>query len=331
MAWWLTVRITSVPLLSAGFYYKTFMWPKAFWEKLYEPAIRRAAGLGALSGKADPSCYDKGFLHTDLLIIGAGPAGLAAALAAGRCGARVILADEDSLPGGRLNCENSYVEDVSGDIWAVQAAEELNSMPNVRFLNRCTVYGSFDHGVHGALQRLGDHRPADDSKARQILWRIYAKQTLLTAGATERSIAFADNDRPGIMLASAVRTYVNRFAVAPGKQIAVFTNNHDGWRTAQDLLQRGVQITAVIDTRNIEAPFTLDGVPIFMNATVTHTHGRLGLYSITLSNGRSVKTDCLAVSGGWNPNVHLTCHQRGRPRWEESIAAFVPGTLPDTA
>lgn len=313
------------PFLSAGFYYKTFMWPKAFWEKFYEPIIRSSAGLGALSGQPDPDVYDKGFLHTDLLIIGAGPAGLWAALKAGRSGARIIIADEDFLPGGRLNAETHAIEDQPGAQWAAQVVSELTSMPNVRLMTRTTIYGAFDHGVYGALERKTDHLAHSDSKPRQVLWRIYSQHALLTTGAIERGIAFGKNDRPGIMLAGAVRTYVNRYSVTPGEKIAVFTNNHDGWRTAKDLTDQGVNISAVIDTRPIDAPMSMPGASIVMGGEVATTSGRGGLKAITLSNGQSITTDCLAVSGGWNPNVHLTCHQRGRPAWNEEISSFVPG------
>jgi len=311
--------------LSAGFYYKTFMWPKSFWEKLYEPVIRAAAGLGKLSMQEDPDTYDKGFLHTELLIIGSGPAGLSAAITAGRSGQRVILADEDFLMGGRLNHDNTMIDSQTGSAWAQQCHTELESLPNVRVLSRTTVFGSYDHGIYGALQRLTDHLADSNGKPRQVLWRIYSERTLLCSGATERAIAFSNNDRPGVMLAGAVRNYLHRFGVAVGRQVAVFTNNNDGWRTAQDLLAAGVEVSAVIDTRDMVAPFNLEGVRVFMGNQVIDTAGRLGIHSITLASGETIYCDCLAVSGGWNPNVHLSCHQRGRPVWQEAIAAFVPG------
>jgi sarcosine oxidase subunit alpha len=317
--------------LAAGFYYKTFMWPKAFWEKLYEPIIRRAAGLGSLTGQPDPDEYDKGFLHTDLLIIGAGPAGLAAALTAGRAGAQVILADEDFAFGGRLNSETYAVGDGSGADWAAKAVAELADLPNVRLMIRTTVIGAFDHGIYGALERVSDHLATPKpGKPRQILWRIYSKRCLLCAGATERPIAFENNDRPGIMLAGALRSYANRWAALPGKTIAVFTNNDNGLRTATDLIAKGVNIAAVIDCRN-ETP-DVSGTEVFRGAQVIDTAGRLGLTSVTvqLSNGqqKTIACDALGVSGGWNPNVHLTCHQRGRPKWDEALAAFVPDGCP---
>lgn len=313
------------PLLGAGFYYKTFMWPKAFWEKLYEPIIRASAGMGHLSGEEDPDRYDKGFLHCDVLIIGAGPAGLSAALAAGRAGARVILADEDFLPGGRLNTETHDVAGMSGSDWARVAVAELRSMDHVRLMTRTTVYGSYDHGIYGALEQVPGHNLAATKRPRQILWRVYSKRAILTAGATERPIAFGNNDRPGVMLAGAVRAYVNRWGVAPGKHFTVFTNNDDGWRSARDLAAKGVDVAAIIDSRSVASMTAPSGVDVIMNGRVANTKGRQGLRSITLANGRRIETDCLAVSGGWSPNVHLTCHQRGRPVWRDDIAAFVPG------
>jgi heterotetrameric sarcosine oxidase alpha subunit len=317
--------------LTAGFYYKTFMWPAAFWEKVYEPIIRNAAGLGSLSLKDDPDVYDKGFLHCDLLIIGAGPAGLAAALTAGRNGADVILADEDFRMGGRLNSETFTLGDQSGADWAESTVAELASLPNVRIMKRTTIIGAFDHGIYGAVERISDHMHTPDAgKPRQILWRIYTRQTILAAGAIERPIAFENNDRPGIMLASALRTYANRYAVAADKRVAIFTNNDDGHRTAADLHAKGVKIAAVIDVRS-DVPRSLDYE--VLQGEVVNTKGRLGLTfaEVRLADGtmRTLECGALGLSGGWNPNVHMTCHQRGRPTWNEGLAAFVPGgTLP---
>ncbi len=318
--------------LTAGFYYKTFMWPASFWEKIYEPIIRKAAGLGSLSMKADPDVYDKGFLHCDLLIIGAGPSGLIAALTAGRAGARVILADEDFRFGGRLNAETFAVNDGPAQDWIAETLDELRSLPNVRLMKRTTVIGAFDHGIYGAVERVSDHlkTPAPD-KPRQVLWRIYTKQSILCAGATERSIAFENNDRPGIMLAGAMRAYANRWAATPAQRIAIFTNNDDGHRTAADMHAQGVEIAAVVDTRPNQ-PVNLD-YEVISGAQVINSKGRLGLTfaELKLADGSSRTLECgaLGVSGGWNPNVHLTCHQRGRPTWNEDLAAFVPGgTLP---
>lgn len=317
------------PFFAAGFYYKTFMWPKAFWEKLYEPIIRRAAGLGRASLEPDPDSYDKGFLHCDLLVIGAGPAGLMAALTAGRAGARVILADEDFTFGGRLNAETFRVGDHTGADWARAAVAELASMPNVRLMPRTTVAGAFDHGIYSALERVSDHLSEPlPGKPRQILWRIYSKRALLCAGAIERPIAFANNDRPGVMLAGALRSFANRWAVVPGQRVAIFTNNDDGLRTATDLAAKGVNVMAVVDVRD-GGPL-VPGIRHLKGAVVTDTSGRLGLTGITvrLANGTTeqIACDALGVSGGWNPNVALTSHHRSRPVWDDVIAGFVPGS-----
>ncbi|WP_298862158.1 sarcosine oxidase subunit alpha family protein [uncultured Sulfitobacter sp.] len=315
--------------LTAGFYYKTFMWPAAFWEKVYEPIIRHAAGLGSLSLKDDPDTYDKGFLHCDLLIIGAGPAGLAAALTAGRAGLDVILADEDFRMGGRLNSETHSLGDQSGADWAAATVEELASLPNVRLMARTTIIGAFDHGIYGAVERVSDHMHTPDAgKPRQILWRIYTKRTILAAGAIERPVAFENNDRPGIMLGSALRTYANRYGVAVDRRVAIFTNNDDGHRTAADLVAKGVKIAAVVDVRE-DAPRSLDYE--VLHGEIKDTKGRLGLTfaEVRLADGtmRTLECGALGLSGGWNPNVHLTCHQRGRPTWNETLAAFVPGGM----
>jgi|TARA_B110000483_G_scaffold239992_1_gene319650 sarcosine oxidase subunit alpha len=316
--------------LTAGFYYKTFMWPATFWEKVYEPIIRKAAGLGSLSMQADPDEYDKGFRHCDLLIIGAGPSGIMAALTAGRSGAQVILADEDFAFGGRLNSETFAINDEAADIWVQASIVELSALSNVRLMTRTTVIGAFDHGIYGAVERVSDHLIQPESgKPRQILWRIYAAKTILAAGATERPIAFENNDRPGIMLASAIRSYANRWAATPAQRIAIFTNNDDGHRTATDLHAAGVKIAAVIDTR-ADAPRSLD-YEVLQGAQVTDTKGRLGLSfaEVELADGsmRTIECNAMGVSGGWNPNVHLTCHQRGRPTWDDGLAAFVPGEI----
>lgn len=316
------------PFLGAGFYYKTFMWPRVFWEKLYEPFIRRAAGLGALSGMPDNASYEKGFAHCDLLVIGAGPTGLMAALTAARAGVDVILADEGERFGGRLLSETGMIDGQSGVEWAENIVSELSEMDNVRLMGRTTVTGAYDGGTYGAVERVAHHlEKVPAALPLECFWRIVAKRTVLGAGALERPIAFTNNDRPGVMLASAVRSYVNRYAVAPGKRVAVFGSNDDAHQTVRDLQSAGVEVVALIDPR---AGAGKDiGVPVHQ-ACVTDTKGRLELTEITLSNGQTLKVDCLAISGGWNPTVHMTCHMNGRPEWREDIASFVPrdGAIP---
>lgn len=321
----MAVNDLMAPFFGAGFYYKTFMWPKAFWERVYEPIIRRAAGLGALSGAADTAKYDKAFAHCDLLVIGAGPTGLMAALSAGKSGLDVILADEDFTLGGRLNSEVSEIGGQSGSDWAVSIVAQLANMPNVRLMARTTITGAFDGGVYGAVERVSHHLADADAAPLEVFWRITTKRAVLATGAMERVIAFPNNDRPGIMMAGAVRSYANRFAVSPGQDVSVFTNNDDGYRTAYDLQRAGINIAAVIDTRK-DAAMSGD-FPILTGASVVGTKGRHGLREISVRTTSGVtrfKTDCLAVSGGWNPSVHLSCHLGGRPIWRADIAGFVP-------
>ena len=323
----MAVNDLFAPFFGAGFYYKTFMWPKSFWEKVYEPAIRRAAGLGALSGKHNDEPYEKAFAFCDLLVIGAGPAGLMAALAAGRAGAEVILADEDARMGGRLLAEVEEVGGKPGHLWVDEVLAELGSLPNVRLMTRTTVVGAYDGGTYGALERVGLHR-ANPPKhlPRECFWRIVARRAILASGAIERQIAFPMNDRPGIMAAGAVRAYLNRWGVAPGRAVTVFGNNDDAHRTARDLAAAGVRVAALIDVR--EDVVQSGDWPVFAGCGVTMTRGRLGLseVAVTSAGGRTelIETDCLAVSGGWNPALHLACHMSGRPDWRDDIAAFVP-------
>ncbi len=326
------------PVLIAGFYYKTFMWPAAFWEKLYEPAIRRAAGLGRASPDPDPDAYEKAHAFCDLLVIGGGPAGLAAARAAGRAGARVILCDEDFLPGGRLNGDRHEIDGTGGALWARQVIDELASFPEVRVMTRTTVFGAFDGNTFGALERVADHVPVPAAhQVRQRFWKIVARRTVLAAGALERPIVFGGNDRPGVMLASAVRTYLNRFRVAPGRRTAVFTTCDDGWKTAFDLIDAHVEVPVVVEARRqipsaIQNEASRRGLRVMLGAQVLDAHGAKGVNRIDVRDDRGrmvrIATDALAVSGGWNPNTALSTHLGGRPRWSDAIASYVPADLP---
>lgn len=330
----LAVNDLMAPFFSAGFYYKTFMWPRAFWEKVYEPAIRRAAGLGSLSGKHDEGHYEKAFAFCDLLVIGAGPTGLMAALTAARAGADVILADEDARMGGRLLSNGETVDGQPGPAWVGQILAELGSLPNVRLMPRTTVTGAYDGGVYGALERVGLHKPARPDLPREAFWRITARRAILASGALERPIAFPMNDRPGIMMAGAVQTYLNRYGVAPGKRVTLFANNDGARAAARDLMAAGVQVAAILDSR--AAADTVEDCPVYLGARITNTAGRHGLRLIEGHHAGGefkLETDCLAMSGGWNPTLHLTCHMGGRPRWSDELAAFVPmeGAVPGLA
>ncbi|MEM8823047.1 MAG: 2Fe-2S iron-sulfur cluster-binding protein, partial [Pseudomonadota bacterium] len=316
----LQINDLLAPFLGAGFYYKTFMWPKAAWEKLYEPLIRRAAGLGALSRDPDPWPQEKAFAHCDVLVIGGGPAGLMAALTAAKSGASVILCDEQDRLGGRLLSEAETIDGQPGPAWAAAMAAQLRHA-GARILTRTTVTGAYDQGTYAALERVSHHvaDPHPDLP-RDCFWRIAAKRTILAAGALERPIAFPMNDRPGVMLASATRSYLHRWGVAPGQRIAIFTTTDDGHRTAADLREAGVDIAAIIDPRDGTPDGTIQG-------HVTRAHGRLGLTGLTIrtkDGTERIECDALAVSGGWTPSIHLTSHTGARPIWNEELSAFLP-------
>ncbi len=307
------------PFLSAGFYYKTFMWPAAFWEKVYEPLIRKAAGLGKASYEADPDSYEKCWVHCDLLVIGAGPTGLAAALTAGRAGARVVLADEGfALGDGLLAEKNPTFESM---------INELESLSNVQCLPRTTVIGWYDDNVFGAVERVQKHVATPDPRRPvERLWRIIAKQAILATGAEERPIVFGGNDIPGVMISGAMRSYLNRQAVAPGKRTIVFTTNSSGYRTAAELEAAGVEVTAIVDGRADGNELWNGKAQVLAGARVIDAHGGKQLRRVTVassSGSREIEADALAMSGGWSPIIHLACHRGAKPTWSERCAAFL--------
>ncbi|RUY81558.1 sarcosine oxidase subunit alpha family protein, partial [Mesorhizobium sp. M7A.F.Ca.CA.001.10.2.1] len=269
---------------------------------------------------------------------GAGRAGLAAAVAAGRAGARVILCEEDVVPGGRLLSDGGTIDGVPAAEWLSRTLAELADMPDVRIMTRTALFGVYDGGAYGAIERVNDHLPSPPQhQVRQRLWRIVAKRCVVAAGAIERPIVFAGNDTPGVIMASAMRTYVARYAATPAKRLALFTNNEDGWRTVETALGAGLQIAAVIDARSEVSPAhrslaSKGGFPVLHGSVSGVDGGKDGVrkIAVSLTGGAraEVEADGLAVSGGWNPAVGLTSYHRGRPKWQNDISAFVPDGAP---
>jgi sarcosine oxidase subunit alpha len=320
------------PFLSAGFYYKTFMGPTRRAWKFYEHFIRKAAGLGRASVDADPDRYEVRRAFCDVAVLGGGPAGLSAARAAANAGARVALIEQDFLFGGQLLSERP---DGSAASWLKTIEAELRGFENVTMMARTTAFGVYDGGVLGLVEQQGDTDPDWAGAPRQVFTMLRASSIVFAAGAIERPLVFPDNDRPGVMLASAARTYLNRFAVLPGKRVVVATTNDGAWRTAFDLATAGAEVT-VADLRPAPAPYVLAeaarlGVSVRTGARIAHIRGAHRVNAVTLAGPKTqteITCDLVCVSGGWSPTVHLTSHLGVRPIYRDDIDGFVPGALP---
>jgi sarcosine oxidase subunit alpha len=324
-------------LWPAGFYYKTFMWPRAAWSALYEPLIRRAAGSGRAPTHADPDSYSSRFAHCDVLVIGAGPAGIAAASAAADCGATVIVCDEQSAFGGSiLRTPADALRGRSARSWVEQASSELRRDRKVTCLPGTTAFGYYAGGFLGLVE---NNEPSGaTSGSRQRLWQVRAKQVVLASGAIERPMMFPNNDRPGVLLADAARSYLNRYAVRVGRAIVVYANHDSGYAAALDIQARAGGVRAIIDPRRgsmspLAAAARQLGIEVFAGHEVCDTGGRQRIGSVSVapvaasdSAVRKLACDTLLMAGGWTPAVHLFSHTNGKLRWDETLQAFIPGS-----
>lgn len=314
--------------LPAGFYNKTFMWPRSFWDRLYEPAIRRMAGLGGAPVEIDPDHYGATYAHCDLLIVGAGPAGIDAALEASGTSKRVILIDEQDEPGG------GALSDPGLWPWLRESLKDLAAAPNITVLRRTTAFGYYHDNFIGAVERLTDHQAENGDGAREKLWRIRAGEVILAQGAIERPIVFAGNDVPGVMLASAASTYLHRYGVAVGRSVALMAAHDSGWRDAFVHARAGVNVAAIIEVREEVSPALLDeaqalGIKVKLGHSVIDVHGRHAVKGLSAArNDGSAVTriacDAVLMAGGWTPSVHLWSHSKGSLAWRDDLGAYVP-------
>ncbi len=323
------------PMFAAGFYYKTFMWPKAAWRKLYEPFIRGAAGLGVAPDEPDPDHYSGRYEHVDVLVIGAGAAGLSAALAAALSGASVLLCDEQAGTGGALRYDAGVtIDGENGYDWAQRTTAKLAAMENVRVLTRTTAFGYYAQNFVALCERVTDHLAAPEPDLpRERLWQVRARKVILATGAIERHMVFADNDRPGIMLASAARAYLNHYGVAVGSKVGVYTANDSAYAAAFDLARAGVSVPAIVDMRDAPGEGLLStaadlGVDVMTASAVVGAKGRRRISSMTVEGARGktqIPVDALITSAGWTPAVHLYSQSRGKVVWDPASERFLPG------
>ncbi|MDB4245063.1 sarcosine oxidase subunit alpha family protein [Amylibacter sp.] len=319
----------------AGFYYKTFIFPRFAWKHVFEPIIRKAAGLGAAPTEKDSDKYEYFYAHVDVLIIGGGTSGLAAALEVGRSGAKVLVLEQKNTWGGRAPVDGVLIDNQISEEWIDDAMTELQSMPNVTLKNRTMGAGVYDHGWATGYESITDHIPGKKGP-RQRLWRIRAKRILTTTGAIERPLSFAGNDLPGVMLAGSVRDYLVDFGTSCGDIMVLATNNDDAYRTAIKQSEVGLKVAAILDARTSvtgELPNKARelGIRVETGMAISKVKGSKSVsgVSICLQAGEGVpleeiKCDIVAMSGGWSPIVHLWSHCGGKLNWDAENAMFRP-------
>ncbi|SHG61551.1 sarcosine oxidase subunit alpha [Cognatishimia maritima] len=337
------VNDAAYMMFSAGFYYKTFMWPRSFWDKVYEPFIRQAAGLGVSPTEEDPDHYASRYLHCDVLIVGTGPAGLAAAKVAAQDGLKVVIVDEHSEAGGTLLSEpQAKIDGTPAWDWLSATLAELKAT-GVKVMTRTTAIGYYHQNFVGLCERVTDHLSAlPDDTPRERMWRVRAKRVILAQGALEKPLVFHGNDRPGVMLAGSAQTYLNRFGVLVGKSPAVITSHDSAWFAAFDLADSGAKVQVIADTRaevdaDLIAGAKSRGIPVKLSHTVTATSGRLRVKSVRLNPvdggsvgaGSNVTCDALLMSGGWTPSLHLFSHTKGSLTWDTDLTTFLPNETPE--
>ena len=321
--------------LPAGFYYKMFLWPRSFWKHVYEPFIRQSAGLGKPPLRRDADAYEHFNVHVDILVIGGGISGISAALAAAEAGAEVLLVEQTAHWGGRAVVDGGEVNGMPVAQWVTASLARLSEMPNVRVRNRTMGAGVYDHGYVLLNERLTDHAP-DAVGPRHRLWKVRAGQVVTATGAIERPLSFSGNDIPGVMLASAVRDYVVNFGVAPGHKTVVVTNNDDGYRTAFALLEAGLKVPVVLDVRPTVQGSMVDaarkaGIRVTPGRAIAGIEGKQKVETVFICEHagdgtviEEVAADCVAMSGGWSPVVHLFSQAGGKLIWNEDEAHFRP-------
>ena len=323
----------------AGFYYKTFMWPKSFWYRVYEPFIRKAAGLGVASLEKDNERYDHKYEYCDLLVTGSGPAGLSSAYAAAKNGAKVILAEDKPRFGGSLLTDNVTIDNLSGKEWANKIISELKAMPNVIVKNRSQIFGYYDHNMMVMFEKTGDHLEKKSKfTPRQRLWYIRAKEVLLSTGSIERPIVFGNNDTPGVFLSAAAKEYMKVYGVLIGKRPVIFTNNDSAYETAIEFKKNGVN-PIILDTREDQNSELIDearnlDIDIKFSYAVINANGYKKVKSATIGklnknkdsfeNIETINCDCICVSGFWTPTVHLASQSGNKLKFSEKIDAFIP-------